>query len=109
MDTAVPLSQQLETLRDYIRWAVSQFTKAELCFGHGSDNALDESLQLVLHSVGVPAGSEANLLDAKLTLLEREQLLELIDIRVQQRIPVAYLTGEAWFAGLSFKVDERVL
>ena len=109
METPLQISQQLETLRDYIRWAVSQFTLGDVYFGHGCDNALDEALQLVLHTVGIPAGSEANLLDAKLTHSERLQLLTLIETRVTKRIPVAYLTGEAWFAGLAFKVDERVL
>ncbi len=109
MESQQQIIQQLETLRDYIRWAVPQFTKGGVYFGHGTDNALDESLQLVLHTLGIPEGSEANLLDAKLTREERKLVLTVIETRVRERIPVAYLTGEAWFAGLSFKVDERVL
>ena len=109
MTPSTPLTEQLTTLRDYIRWAVSEFTRAKLYFGHGTDNALDEALQLVLHAVAIPVGSEANLLDATLTLAEREQALALIERRVKYRIPVPYLTGEAWYAGMPFNVDERVL
>ncbi|WP_101760366.1 50S ribosomal protein L3 N(5)-glutamine methyltransferase [Oceanicoccus sp. KOV_DT_Chl] len=103
------LTEQLTTLRDYIRWAVSEFTRAGIYYGHGTDNALDEALQLVLYSVAVPMGSEANLLDAQLTLIERQQVLGLIKRRVEERIPVPYITGVAWYAGLAFNVDERVL
>lgn len=101
--------QQLETLRDYIRWAVSEFTRAGVYYGHGTDNALDEALALVLHTVALPRGSEQQLLDARLTLDERLEVIDKVQQRAQQRIPVAYLTGEAWFAGLAFSVDSRVL
>jgi ribosomal protein L3 glutamine methyltransferase len=109
METNEQLMAQLSTLRDYLRWAVSRFTRAGIYYGHGTDNALDEALQLVLHTVAVPLGSEAPLLDAKLTQDERRLLLTVIDTRCQARIPVPYLTGEAWFMGLPFHVDERVL
>lgn len=103
------VAKQLSTVRDYIRWAVSQFTRSNVYFGHGQDNALDEALQLVLHTVGIPMGSEEHLLDATLTAEERRLVLTVIDTRTRLRIPVAYITGEAWFAGLAFNVDERVL
>lgn len=103
------ISKELSTLRDYIRWAVSRFTKAGVFFGHTTDNALDEALQLVLHTIGIPLGSEAHLLDAKLTQQERDLVLTVIETRCRERIPVPYLTGEAWFAGLAFNVDDRVL
>lgn len=103
------LATQLETLRDYIRWGMTRFGQAGVYFGHGTDNPLDESLQLILHTLGIPSGSEGNMLDARLTLPERLQCLALIERRAQERIPVPYLTGEAWFAGLAFNVDERVL
>jgi ribosomal protein L3 glutamine methyltransferase len=109
MDSNVPVHQQLTTLRDYIRWAVSRFHREHVYFGHGTDNALDEAVALVLFSVGIPAGSESVLLDATLTLPERVAVLALIERRVHERIPLPYLTGEAWFAGLLFKVDSRVL
>lgn len=103
------LCQQLHTLRDYIRWAVSQFTRAQVYFGHGTDNALDESLRLVLHTVSVPLDCYAQLLDAVLTEQERIDTIKQVQRRVVDRVPVPYLTGEAWFAGSSFYVDERVL
>lgn len=109
MAQTTSVTHQLETLRDYIRWAVSQFTQAGLCFGHGTDNALDEALRLVLFGLALPAGAEDHFMDAKLTLEEREHLLALIRRRVDERIPLPYLTGEAWFAGLAFAVDSRVL
>lgn len=101
--------QQLETLRDYIRWAVSEFTRAGVYYGHGTDNALDEALTLVLHTISLPPGSEQQLFDARLTIDERLAVIDKVQQRAQQRIPVPYLTGEAWFAGLSFAVDSRVL
>ena len=109
METIDELCKQLTTVRDYLRWAVSRFTQSGLYFGHGTDNALDEALQLILHNLGIPQGSEAPLLDAKLTQQERKLLLTVIDTRCRERIPVPYLTGEAWFMGLPFNVDERVL
>ncbi|MCR8922565.1 50S ribosomal protein L3 N(5)-glutamine methyltransferase [Dasania sp. GY-MA-18] len=109
METVSEVAKQLSTLRDYLRWAVSKFTQSGVYFGHGTDNALDEALQLVLHTVGVPLGSEEHLLDATITQEERKLLLTVIDARCRERIPVPYLTGLAWFAGLRFKVDERVL
>ncbi|WP_339669943.1 50S ribosomal protein L3 N(5)-glutamine methyltransferase [Dasania marina] len=109
METLSEVAKQLSTLRDYLRWAVSKFTQSGVYFGHGTDNALDEALQLVLHTVGVPLGSEEHLLDATLTSQERKLLLTVIETRCRERIPVPYLTGQAWFAGLAFKVDERVL
>ncbi len=109
MEPKDSLSQQLTTIRDYIRWAVSCFTRADVYFGHGTDNAMDEALRLVLFSAGIPLGSQADFLDAKLSLQERIAILDLIDQRVEQRIPLPYLIGEAWFAGLAFKVDPRVL
>ena len=109
METLEQIAKQLHTVRDYIRWGVSAFTKAGLYFGHGTDNAFDESLQLVLHTLGIPTGTEAPLMDAKLTEQERRLVLTVIDTRVRERIPVPYLTGEAWFAGMPFHVDERVL
>ncbi len=103
------ISGELYTLRDYLRWAISEFGRAGLFFGHGTDNAYDEARVLVLHSLNLPLDIDPALLDARLTLAEREAVLLLIKRRVDERVPAAYLTHEAWFAGLSFYVDERVL
>ena len=109
METVSEVSKQLDTVRDYLRWAVSKMTKAGVYFGHGTDNAFDEALRLVLYTLGIPQGCEEELLDGKLTEKEKHLLLNVINTRCKERIPVPYLTGQAWFAGLSFNVDERVL
>lgn len=103
------VKQQLSTLRDYLRWAVSEMTRAGVWFGHGTDNAWDEALALLLPTVAIPAGCERELLDAVLTTAEREDVLKALQQRVEQRIPTPYITGEAWFAGMPFAVDQRVL
>ncbi|MDQ2075520.1 50S ribosomal protein L3 N(5)-glutamine methyltransferase [Marinimicrobium sp. ABcell2] len=104
------ICSELLSVRDYLRWGTSQFNAAELYFGHGTDNAWDEAVQLVLHALHLPV-QEANplWLDARLTLSERRAVVNLLQRRIQERVPAAYLTGEAWFAGLRFRVDERVL
>jgi ribosomal protein L3 glutamine methyltransferase len=104
-----PLSQELETVRDWLRYAVSQFTRAGLFFGHGMTSAYDEAAYLVLHALHLPLDRLEPFLDAKLTLEERERLLEILSRRVEQRIPAAYLTHEAWLGEHRFYVDERVL
>lgn len=99
----------LKTIRDFIRFATSRFNAAGLYYGHGTDNAWDEAVALVLHTLHLPHDINLQVLDAHLTEDERSKLLELIDQRVEKKIPVAYLTREAWFSGMSFYVDERVL
>jgi ribosomal protein L3 glutamine methyltransferase len=100
---------EIITLRDFIRLATSQFNATGLYFGHGTDNAWDEAITLVLHTLHLPHDIDRTVLDAHLTQEERSTLLHLISERVEKRIPVPYLTHEAWFAGLAFYVDERVL
>lgn len=100
---------ELQTIRDFLRWAVTQFNQAHLYYGHGTDNAWDDALALILTSLSLPHDINPMILDATLTLNERKTLIELIEKRVQKKIPVPYLTHEAWFAGLPFYVDERVL
>jgi len=101
--------EQLHTLRDYVRWGASRLNEAGVFFGHGTDNAVDESLQLVLHALHLAPGLPSELMHGRLTLAERRAVVALFDRRIDQRLPAAYLTHEAWFAGLSFYVDERVL
>lgn len=98
----------LKTIRDYLRWATSQFNKAELVYGHGTDNAWDDAYQLISYGLSLPIDN-TNILDARLTKEERQHILQLINERVETRKPVPYITHRAWFAGLDFYVDERVL
>lgn len=100
---------ELRTIRDFIRWAVSRFNEAGLFFGHGTDNAWDDAIALILHTLHLPHDINPLVLDAHLTPSECDALLKIIQRRVQERIPVPYLTHEAWFAGMPFYVDERVL
>lgn len=101
--------EQLITIRDMIRWAVSRFNSENLVYGHGTDNAWDEAVNLILSSVHLPPDIDVNVLDARLTSSERYTIAKRIERRAKERIPVAYLVKEAWFCGLNFFVDERVL
>ncbi|MBB6523371.1 50S ribosomal protein L3 N(5)-glutamine methyltransferase [Pseudoteredinibacter isoporae] len=103
------VEQDLHTIRDYIRWAASRFSEAELYFGHGTDNAWDEATALVLQTLHLPWDTDKDTLSARLSLTERKLLVERIERRVNERLPVAYLTGQAYFCGLSFAVSEDVL
>lgn len=103
------LTAALATICDFIRYATSRFNEAELCFGHGFDNALDEASFLVLGALHLPHDLPPAYAAARLVEDERSRVLELIRRRVEERIPVAYLLGEAWFAGISFKVSPDVL
>ncbi|MBD9416624.1 50S ribosomal protein L3 N(5)-glutamine methyltransferase [Pseudomonas sp. PDM16] len=100
---------RLRTVRDHIRWAVSRFHAADLFFGHGTDNAWDDARQLVLGALHLPFETADSYLDCRLEEDEQQHVLELIRRRVEERVPTAYLLGEAWFCGLPFMVDERVL
>jgi len=105
---ASPLAP-LRTVRDLIRWGASEFARAGLVYGHGTDNALDEAFHLVLWQLRLPFELPAIYLEANLAEDERDAVLALLRQRVQTRKPAPYLTGVAWFTGLEFEVDERVL
>jgi ribosomal protein L3 glutamine methyltransferase len=100
---------ELYTIRDFIRWAVSQFNEAKLYYGHGTETAWDDAIALILHTIHLPHDINPMIMDARLTLNERQLLANVINKRVRERIPVPYITHEAWFAGLPYYVDERVL
>ncbi|PSJ18191.1 50S ribosomal protein L3 N(5)-glutamine methyltransferase [Nitrosomonas supralitoralis] len=100
---------QLHTIRDLLRFAVSQFNKTGLHFGHGSANAYDEAAYLILKSLYLPLDQLELFLDARVTTDECKHVLEIIERRVKERIPAAYLTHEAWLGDYSFYVDERVI
>ena len=105
----MPNTQNLTTVKDFIRWGASRFTEAELTFGHGMSSALDEAVYLVLNALYLPVDTPSNYWDGNLTPTEIETVQTLLLRRINERKPAAYLTNEGWFAGLSFFVDERVL
>ncbi|MDT3680632.1 MAG: 50S ribosomal protein L3 N(5)-glutamine methyltransferase [Burkholderiaceae bacterium] len=101
--------RELRTLRDLLRWAVSRFEAAGLAYGHGTDNAWDEAVSLLLYSLHLPPDRLDPWLDARLSRREREAATALVERRVVTRAPAPYLTGEAWLRGLRFLCDERAL
>lgn len=103
------MPHELATIVDFIRYGASRFGAAGLTFGHSYDNALDEATHLILHALHLPHDLSPAYGQARLTVAEREDVLGLIERRVAEHKPVAYLTGEAWFAGLKFKSDTRAL
>jgi len=103
------IASELHTIRDLVRWGVSQFNKAGLCFAHGMPDALDEAVYLCLSTLHLPPDMADDYFDCRLTHDEKRSVLENYWVRLDKRIPAAYITREAWFAGLSFYVDERVL
>lgn len=94
---------------DLIRYGGSRFNEAGLTFGHSYDNALDEATQLVLHALHMPHDLSPVYGASRVTAAEQAKVLALFERRINERVPAAYLTGEAWFAGLSFKSDRRAL
>jgi len=102
-------TQNLHTVRDCLRFAVSRFYQAKLFFGHGSADAYDEAVYLILHTLHLPIDTLAPFLDAQLTDSELGEVLNIIQRRVEQRIPAAYLTHEAYLGEYRFYVDERVI
>ena len=103
------MTSELATIVDFIRYGASRFGAAGLTFGHSYDNAIDEATHLVLHALHLPHDLSPNYGQARLTAAEKDRVLQLIDRRVDEQKPVAYLTGTAWFAGLQFKSDTRAL
>ncbi len=100
---------ELVTVRDWLRWAVSRFTEAGLHFGHGTTNAFDEAAWLILSTLHLPHDRLDSFLDARLLRDERLALLAILEQRIVRRLPAAYLLGEAWLAGHRFHVDPRVI
>lgn len=105
----VLMRDELKTIIDCIRYGASRFGAAGLSFGHSYDNALDEATQLVLHALHLPHDLSPTYGQARLLADEKAAVLALFERRINERIPACYLTGEAWFAGLSFKSDPRAL
>lgn len=99
----------LKTIRDYIRWGASQFAEKQIFLGHGLATPLHEAAAIVLHTVFQPYNLDESYLDTVLSLAERKNIVLMLNRRIKERKPAAYLTNQAIFAGLSFYVDERVL
>lgn len=99
----------LQTIKDFLRWTFSNFNRSDIYYGHGQDNAWDESLHLMLTGLELPMDLPDNLFDTRLTLSEKQLLVGLVTERLAKRVPVAYLVNSAWFCGLEFYVDERVI
>lgn len=106
---AQPVRPELSSILDFIRWGASQFRAAELSFAHGMASALDEASYLVLHTLNLPVDTPELYFASKLTQPEKLKVVDILERRIIERKPAAYLTHEAWFAGLPFYVDERVL
>ncbi len=102
-------ADDLLTIRDLLRYAVSRFTAAGLVYGHGTTRALDEAAFLILETLHLPIDELEPWLEARLTRGERERLLELFEQRISTRKPACYLTRSAYIQGHRFYVDERVI
>jgi ribosomal protein L3 glutamine methyltransferase len=107
--TTSQITEALFTIRDWLRYSVSRLEQSGVFFGHGTDNAYDESVWLVMSALHLPLDTLDNFLDARITRDEAKHLAHLIERRVTERVPTAYLLREAWLKGFKFYVDERVI
>jgi ribosomal protein L3 glutamine methyltransferase len=107
--TTQQITTELLTIRDWLRYAVSRFENSDIFYGHGTDNAYDEAVWLIMSALHLPHDTLNNFLDAKLVSEERVKLATFIDERISKHTPSAYLLKEAWLQGYKFYVDERVL
>lgn len=101
--------KDLKSILDIVRWSVSRFNESGLYFGHGTDNAWDEAVAMVLQLLHLPQQTTEQLFQARLTRTEKALIVDVVARRTQERIPLAYLTNQAWFCGQPYYVDERVL
>ncbi len=99
----------LHTITDFIRFGASLFKQAGLYYGHGNATAIDEAAYLVLHTLNLEPDTHAVYFTSQLTKNEKRAVANILFRRAKEKIPAAYLTHEAWFCGLPFYVDERVL
>jgi ribosomal protein L3 glutamine methyltransferase len=104
-----PIYHELHTIRDWMRYTVSRFEEAELFYGHGAQNSYDEAAWLILAALHLPMDTLNTFMDAVITETERKHLIHLIERRVTDRVPTAYLVRQAWLGDYKFYVDERVI
>ncbi|EWH09888.1 methylase [Catenovulum agarivorans DS-2] len=101
--------KQLNTVFDFVRWLVSQFNQSDVYFGHGTDNPWDEAYSLVYQAIGLPVDPKDKIDQCNLTDTEKQTIVAWAEQRINQQVPLAYLTNTAWFCGKAYYVDERVL
>ena len=101
--------ENLRTVQDFIRWTSSQLSLSDVFLGHGTDNPIDEAKQLILATLGLSLYIPTEFYSANLTNDEKQELFDIIQKRISDRVPTPYLTNQAWFCGHSFYIDERVL
>jgi ribosomal protein L3 glutamine methyltransferase len=102
-------ASQLSTVRDFLRWALTEFRRAKIVHGHGTTSATDEAAFLILETLHLPVDDINPWLDATLLSSERQALANIIRARIETRMPAAYLVRRAYIGGMSFYVDERVI
>ncbi len=100
---------RLRTVRDLLRFAVNRFNQAGLSFGHGTHNARDEAVYLILHTLQLPLDQLEPFLDTPLTRKQIKAVLDILRQRMTKKIPAAYLTHEAWLGDLRFYINQRVI
>jgi ribosomal protein L3 glutamine methyltransferase len=105
----VSLAAELSTIADVLRWAATQLARADVYFGHGTDNAWDEAVALVCGRLAIPSDKLQFVINARLTRDECRQLTRLLERRIVHRVPMPYLVGEAWFAGRRYLIEPGVL
>lgn len=98
-----------QSVSDWVGWGARRLERAGVVFGHGTDNAFDEAAWLVLHALGLPVNDFVGQAQRAVAPAQGTAIARLIEERIATRKPAAYLTHEAWFAGLPLYVDERVL
>lgn len=109
MKNTIPTASQFKKLENFLEWASDYFSQSDIYLGHGTDNPWDEAVMLALFVLRLPAENDREVLQTLLTPPQQQQLLDLALRRVQERIPVPYLTNEAWFAGERYYVTPDVL
>jgi ribosomal protein L3 glutamine methyltransferase len=109
MNSIPDLPSTEPSLADALDFAEQRLAASPVVYGHGTDNPWDEAVQLVLAACGLPADSDREVLAKQLTANEWEQVQGLLQRRIVERIPLPYLLGKAWFAGLEFLCDSRAL
>lgn len=101
--------KNLTTIRDYIRWTISEMTQQKVYFGHGSETAWDEAIHLVLSALNISTDIDSNMIGANLLTEEKEKIIKYVYQRAYLRKPLPYILKKAWFADMEFDIDERVI